>query len=288
MQGQSRRGGLQGGRRAGPGSGLGGDRRGVGGMTPGRGPGGVMVAGATPDPIGGVAIGGTTAGFAGQPPAGGGGGQSLQDLFAAQQPPAQGIATVPTVQQPFGPPTAPNTPFSQLMDTPYGMFGFPDYSGFTNPLDEDNKSAYDSNMSYFDAIKMNPTFSNMENFFDTVTNPQIETRFGTFGFDPFDPSNVELDTPVGQFQFNIDDEPSLQFNMPMGQQSSLVNPDTSGIMQMADASQATINQIQQMKAAGLDEDFAKDQFIGTEVTPEEVEGIYRGTITSPTGQYSII
>jgi hypothetical protein len=59
-------------------------------------------------------------------------------------------------------------------------------------------------------------------------------------------------------------------------------------MQLADVSQATIGQIQRMKDAGLSEDFAKDQFIGTEVTPEEVEGIYRGTITSPTGQYSII
>ena len=68
---------------------------GAGGMTPGPGPGGQMVAGATPDP-GGVAIGGTTAGFAGGPTPGGGGGQSLQDLFAAQTP----VSTTPVAAAP--------------------------------------------------------------------------------------------------------------------------------------------------------------------------------------------
>ena len=69
---------------------------GAGGMTPGPGPGGQMVAGATPDPIGGVAIGGTTEGFAGQATPGGGGGQSLQDLFAAQTP----VSTAPVAAAP--------------------------------------------------------------------------------------------------------------------------------------------------------------------------------------------
>ena len=69
---------------------------GAGGMTPGPGPGGQMVAGATPDPIGGVAIGGTTEGFAGQATPGGGGGQSLQDLFAAQTP----VSTAPVSAAP--------------------------------------------------------------------------------------------------------------------------------------------------------------------------------------------
>ena len=253
---QSRRGGLPGGRRAGPGSGLGLGRRegsdrqpnlfgntpvntpqGIGGMTPGRGPGGVMVGGATPPSAGQlVAQGGTTAGFAGQ---GGGRGRSLQNLFSPQQTPAQGIATIPTIQGVmFGPPTAP-TAFSQLMDLPAGLRpgvygGFPDYPGFPNPLDEDDQSAYESNMNYFDALRMNPTFSNIENFFDIVRDPQIETRFGTISLDPLDPSNVELDTPRGKLQLNIDDEPSLQFTTPLGPQSSLVNPDTSGIMQMAE------------------------------------------------------
>ena len=90
MQGQTQRGGLPGGRRGfGPGPDKDKDSNkptGTGGMTPGPGPGGMMVAGATPDPIGGVAIGGTTEGFAGQATPGGGGGQSLQDLFAAQTP----------------------------------------------------------------------------------------------------------------------------------------------------------------------------------------------------------
>jgi len=67
---------------------------GTGGQSPGPGPGGVMIAGATPDPIGGVAIGGTTEGFAGQATPGGGGGQSLQDLFAAQAPPVMSTAPV--------------------------------------------------------------------------------------------------------------------------------------------------------------------------------------------------
>tara|TARA_R100001129_G_scaffold133334_4_gene94721 strand:+ start:352 stop:1548 length:1197 start_codon:yes stop_codon:yes gene_type:complete len=61
----------------------GGGGGGIGGMTPGPGPGGQFIGGATPDPSG-VAQGGTTGGFAGQP-GGDGPGQSLQDLFAAQQ-----------------------------------------------------------------------------------------------------------------------------------------------------------------------------------------------------------
>ena len=229
MQGRSQRGGLSGGRRGfgGPSDRGGNKPTGAGGMTPGRGPGGVMVAGATPDPIGGVAIGGTTAGFAGQPPAGGGGGQSLQDLFAAQQPPAQGIATIPNLptiptdqelmqminETPFGPPTAPNTAFSQLIDLP---FGFQDYPGFINPVDEDNQPAYDSNMNFIDSLRMNPTFSNIENFFDTARNPELETGIGTFNFNPLDPSNVGLDTSFGQFDLNIDDNPSFNFTMPFG------------------------------------------------------------------------
>ena len=112
MQGQSQRGGLRGGRRGfgGP-TGGGGNKQdkqnkpdqsadvaiGPGGMTPGPGPGGTMVAGATPPGLGqSVAQGGTTAGFAGQPSPGSGAAQSLQDLFAAQQPP-EGIATLSTL-----------------------------------------------------------------------------------------------------------------------------------------------------------------------------------------------
>ena len=208
----------------------GGDRRGVGGMTPGRGPGGVMVGGAAPPSAGQAAAqGGTTAGFAGQGGLGGqgGGGQSLQDLFAAQQPPAQGIETIPNLptiptdqelmqminQIPFGPPTAPNTPFSQVMDLP---FGFTDYPGFINPLDEDNQPAYDSNMNFIDSLRQYPTFRNMENVFDTVTNPELKTGIGTFGFDPLNPSNVGLDTSFGKFKFDIDDDPSFGFTMPLG------------------------------------------------------------------------
>ena len=155
--------GAHGGDKPGPSRGRrGGDRRGVGGMTPGPGPGGQMVGGASPPGPGQAAAqGGTTAGFAGQGGFGGqgGGGQSLQDLFAAQQPPAQGIATIPnlptiptdqelmqmineTALTPFGPPPPSNTAFSQLMDLPYGYI---DYSGFIDPLDEDNEPAYVGN-----------------------------------------------------------------------------------------------------------------------------------------------
>ena len=95
-------------------------------------------------------------------------------------------------------------------------------------------SAYEGNMKLQDMLRESPSFRYAEDLFDTVRNPQIETDFGTIGFDPFDPSNVELDTPIGEFKLNIDDEPSLQFNMPIGPQSSLVNPeDTSGIMQVS-------------------------------------------------------
>ena len=100
MQGQTQRGGLAGGRRGfGPGPDKDKDSNkptGTGGMTPGPGPGGMMVAGATPDPFGGVAIGGPTEGFAGQATPGGGGGQSLQDLFAAQTP----VSTAPVSAAP--------------------------------------------------------------------------------------------------------------------------------------------------------------------------------------------
>ena len=153
-----------------PGPSRGGDRRGVGGMTPGPGPGGQMVAGAAPPGPGQAAAqGGTTAGFAGQGGFGGhgGGGQSLQDLFAAQQPPAQGIATIPNLptiptdqelmqmmnEITFGPSTAPNTPFSELMDLP---FGFMDYPGFINPLDEDNEPVVESNQNVLDSFKSFP------------------------------------------------------------------------------------------------------------------------------------
>tara|TARA_R100001224_G_C4010849_1_gene146075 strand:- start:58 stop:1185 length:1128 start_codon:yes stop_codon:yes gene_type:complete len=71
---------------------------GTGGQSPGPGPGGQFIGGATPDPSG-VAQGGTTAGFAGQPGGGGDGpGQTLQDLFAAQVPPA--ISTAPVAAAP--------------------------------------------------------------------------------------------------------------------------------------------------------------------------------------------
>ena len=67
---------------------------GPGGMTPGPGPGGQMVAGATPPGPGqSVAQGGTTGGFGG---GGQGPTQSLQDLFAAQIP----ISTAPVAAAP--------------------------------------------------------------------------------------------------------------------------------------------------------------------------------------------
>lgn len=74
-----------------------GDRRGIGGMTPGPGPGGQMIGGAAPPGPGEAAAqGGTTQGFANQPGGGGGDGpgQSLQDLFAAQAPPVMSTAPV--------------------------------------------------------------------------------------------------------------------------------------------------------------------------------------------------
>ena len=60
-----------------------GDRRGIGGMTPGPGPGGQFIGGATPDPSG-VAQGGTTQGFANHP--GGGGGENPYSGFGGNRP----------------------------------------------------------------------------------------------------------------------------------------------------------------------------------------------------------
>jgi len=166
-----------------PGPSRGGDRRGVGGMTPGPGPGGQMVGGASPPGPGQAAAqGGTTAGFAGQGGFGGqgGGGQSLQDLFAAQQPPAQGIETIPNLptiptneelmqmmnQTPFGPPTAPNTPFSRLTEMPSFGFAFEDIYGEETP-------AYESGENVID---------NIQNYIDMLS-PEFNTGIGTFKFD---------------------------------------------------------------------------------------------------------
>ncbi len=173
MQGQSQRGGLMGGRRGfggPPGGGGGSGPTGPGGMTPGPGPGGAMVAGATPPGLGqSVAQGGTTAGFAGGPTPGSGGGQSLQDLFAAQQPPAQGIATIPTDQEmmqtlnemTFGPLESPSfTAFETFKNLPFdptNVFGF--------PPSEDDTSSFESGESVIDNINsLINTFENLNKF----------------------------------------------------------------------------------------------------------------------------
>ena len=158
----------------------------------------------------------------------------LNQVFTPQVGPAptvnipaapQGIDTIQTSSPSFGPLQNINT-LQQLQ-----ALNFLDFYG-EDPFSDMDLSAYEDNMNYFDALRMNPTISNIENVFNTITDPQIETGFGTIGLDPFDPSNVELETDFGQFKFNIDDEPSLEFKMPIGPQSSLVNPeDTSGIMQ---------------------------------------------------------
>ena len=195
MQGRSQRGGFRGGRR-GFGGPLGGggnkqDRStGPGGMTPGPGPGGLMVAGATPSPSG-VAIGGTTAGFAGGPTPGSGGGQSLQDLFAAQQPPAQGIATLPTNEEmmqtvnemTFGPLESPSfTAFETFRNLPFdptNVFGF--------PPSEDDTSSFESGESVIDNLR-------------SILDPQFNVGIGTV--------DVDVD-PRGFFNNN----PNIGFNL---------------------------------------------------------------------------
>ena len=190
MQGQSQRGGLRGGRRGfgGP-SDRGGNKQdssqlgsvqnrptGPGGMTPGPGPGGMMVAGATPGPSG-VAIGGTTAGFAGGPTPGGGGGRSLQDLFAAQQPPAQGIATLPTNEEmmqtinemTFGPLESPSfTAFETFKNMPLDFIDF----GF--PPSEDDTSSFESGED---------VLSNIKTVLDAIKEPQFNLGVGTLSTD---------------------------------------------------------------------------------------------------------
>ena len=195
MQGRSQRGGFRGGRRGfgGP-LGGGGNKQdkssGTGGMTPGPGPGGLMVAGATPSPSG-VAIGGTTAGFAGGPTPGSGGGQSLQDLFAAQQPPAQGIATLPTNEEmmqtinemTFGPLESPSfTAFETFRNLPFdptNVFGF--------PPSEDDTSSFESGESVIDNLR-------------SILDPQFNVGIGTV--------DVDVD-PRGFFNNN----PNIGFNL---------------------------------------------------------------------------
>ena len=201
MQGRSQRGGLRGGRRGfgGP-LGGGGNKQdkptGTGGMTPGPGPGGAMVAGATPPGLGqSVAQGGTTAGFAGGPTPGGGGGQSLQDLFAAQQPPAQGIATLPTNEEmmqtinemTFGPLESPSfsafETFKNLPFDPTNVFGF--------PPSEDDTSSFESGESVLD---------NLGAILDSIQNPSFDVGIGTLG--------VDVD-PMGF----INNNPNIGFNL---------------------------------------------------------------------------
>ena len=194
MQGRSQRGGFRGGRRGfgGP-LGGGGNKQdkstGTGGMTPGPGPGGLMVAGATPSPSG-VAIGGTTAGFAGGPTPGSGGGQSLQDLFAAQQPPAQGIATLPTNEEmmqtvnemTFGPLESPSfTAFETFRNMPLNFIDF----GF--PPSEDDTSSFESGESVIDNLR-------------SILDPQFNVGIGTV--------DVDVD-PRGFFNNN----PNIGFNL---------------------------------------------------------------------------
>ena len=152
----------------------------------------------------------------------------------------------------------------------FGFYGFDPFSDFNLPT-------YEENNNLIDDLKMNPIFGNIENVFNTVTNPQIETDFGTFNLDPFDPSNVELETDFGQFKFNIDDEPSLQFTTPLGPQSSLVNPeDTSGIMQASNVLGTTpigMNQVE------FDEQ--RKQVMDEINTPSDLDVFNMPTINAP-------
>ena len=184
--------------------------------------------------------------------------------------PPQGIDTL---QSPSFGSLKPVTPFDIQKLQALDYLGFYDF----NPFSDMDPSAYEDNMNYFDALRMNPTFSNIENVFNTITNPQIETDFGTFNLDPFDPSNVELETDFGQFKFNIDDEPSLEFKMPIGPQSSLVNPeDTSGIMQASNVLGTTpigMNQVE------FDEQ--RKQVMDEINTPSDLDVFNMPTINAP-------
>ena len=149
----------------------------------------------------------------------------------------------------------------------------------------------------------------IESFRDTFSDPAFRTGIGDLAraYSRVSPLgiimrnilNPQFDEPEAMGIGSLPDFQGLQrsnmmigpgvydFTRPAQMPMNLARP-AQMPMNLADASQATIGQIQRMKDAGLSEDFAKDQFKGTEVTPEEVEGIYRGTITSPTGRYAII
>jgi hypothetical protein len=139
----------------------------------------------------------------------------------------------------------------------------------------------------------------IESFRDTFSDPAFRTGIGDLAraYSRVSPLgiimrnilNPQFDEPEPMGIGSLPDFQGLQrTNMMFGPGVYDFTGQRQMPMTLADASQATIGQIQRMKDAGLSEDFAKDQFKGTEVTPEEVEGIYRGTITSPTGRYAII
>ena len=184
--------------------------------------------------------------------------------------PPQGIDTL---QSPSFGPFQPVTPFDiqKLQALDYlGYYGF-------NPFSDMDLSAYEDNMNFQDMLREFPAVRTAEDLFNTITDPKIETDFGTFNLDPFDPSNVELDTSFGQFKFNIDDEPSLQFNMPIGPQSSLVNPeDTSGIMQASNVLGTTPMGINQLE---LDEQ--RKQVMDEINTPSDLDVFNMPTINTP-------
>ena len=79
------------------------------------------------------------------------------------------------------------------------------------------------------------------------------------------------------------------FTQPTRMPSNMAGtiPGLSPPTQFADASQSDINTINLMKQS-MDLPDIQRYYEGTTVTPEEVEGIYEGTITSPTGQFAII
>jgi hypothetical protein len=140
--------------------------------------------------------------------------------------PPQGINTLQTSSPSF----EPFQPFTLFDIQKLKALNYADYYD-EDPFSDMDLSAYEGNMKLQDMLREIPAVRTAEDLFNTITDPQIETGFGTIGLDLLD-QNMNLDTGNATINLDFKDDPFLGIKVPLGPQSSLVNPeDTSGIMQ---------------------------------------------------------
>tara|TARA_R100000234_G_C4977703_1_gene169263 strand:- start:85 stop:1143 length:1059 start_codon:yes stop_codon:yes gene_type:complete len=203
----------------------------------------------------------------------------LNQVFTPQVGPA------PTVNIPAAPPQGIDTlqstsfgPFQPLTPFDIQKLQALDYLDYydEDPFSDMDLSAYESNMNFQDMLREFPAVRTAEDLFNTITDPQIETGFGTIGLDLLD-QNINLDTGNATINLDLKDDPFLGIKVPLGPQSSLVNPeDTSGIMQASNVLGTTPMGINQLE---LDEQ--RKQVMDEINTPSDLDVFNMPTINAP-------